>query len=78
MTIERLTVFWSDTKLVDHCNLPGSAAVLQLKKTKFQNHISAAEQQDFFVREAKRAIEISTDEFSTPDAVIQQPRSEGA
>jgi hypothetical protein len=46
-------------------------------KSTFEDHVRAAELQDFFVREAKRAIENSTDEFSTPDAVIQQPRSEG-
>lgn len=45
-------------------------------KSTFQEHVRAADLQEFVVREAKRAIEHSSDEFSTPDAVIQQPQSE--
>jgi hypothetical protein len=47
-------------------------------KSTFQEHVRAADLQDFFVREAKRAIESSSDEFATPDAVIQQPPPEAS
>lgn len=44
----------------------------------FQEHVKASELQDFFVRDAKRAIESHAEEFATPDAVIQQPPTIGA
>lgn len=44
-------------------------------KATFQEHVRASDLEDFFVREAKRAIESGAEEFSTPDAVIQQPPS---
>lgn len=42
-------------------------------RSQFQEHVRASDLQDFFVRDAKRAIERGSDEFAAPDAVLQQP-----
>ena len=42
-------------------------------KVKFDEEVRGAELQDFFVGEARRAIESGSEEFATPDAVIEQP-----
>lgn len=44
-------------------------------KSVFAEHVRAAELQDFFVGEARRAIEGGTGEFAAADAVIQQPQA---
>lgn len=45
-------------------------------KSSYHDQARAADLQDYYVREAKRAIETNSDEFATQDAVLQQPQSE--
>jgi len=44
-------------------------------KAKFEEHVKAAELQDFFVGQARRDIESGAKEFAAADAVMEQPKA---
>lgn len=54
-----------------------TASTYEECKATFQENVRASDLEDFFVREAKRAIENGSEEFAAPDAVIQPPTASG-
>lgn len=54
-----------------------TASTFEEFKATFEEHVRASELQDFFVGQARRAIESGADEFAAADGVLAQPSEQG-